>query len=253
MAKLLKKIFIPAVVLYTTLILLIFFISYSFGFNINRGIHIFQSVVPDSYLCPAGCNICSFNIHKFGLFYGSINSSCTLLGCPANSYKEDHQLCSKDWKKSSRLTYNHLPEFTNYCLNDYRNITYQERQQKANPGFSLSDSQSLIHTKQAITQGRQGCMKVYKWLKKKNRFTDRDLQVLGTFLGTRKKLNPNHRLTRNLTKQEIIRVKEMFDSLQTKRNRFRDIISDTMLQQFQNEYEVVINSAPEAIEQSNNF
>ena len=253
MSKRLKKIFVVAVILYATLSLLIFYVSYSFGFNINRGIYIFQSVVPDSYSCPSGCNTCSFDIHKFGLFYGSINSSCTLLGCPADSYKKEHLLCSRDWKKSQRLDYKNLPNFTNYCLNDYRNITYPERQKETNPEFSVADSQSLIHTKKSITQGRQGCTKIYNRLNKESRFSDEELLKLGTYLRIRRKLDSNFRLTRYLTKEDIIRIKEILDYLKEDYDRFQNIISDTMLQQFQNEYDLIINSSPEEIESPDNF
>ena len=37
------------------------------------------------------------------------------------------------------------------------------------------------------------------------------------------------------------------------RDRFRDIVSDTMLQQFQKEYDLVINSPPDAIESPDDF
>ena len=43
----------------------------------------------------------------------------------------------------------------------------------------------------------------------------------------------------------------MFDYL--KGDRFKDIIFDTMLQQFQSEYDFVINSPPQAIETPDNF
>ena len=253
MVKLLQKIFVLAISLYAALIVLLSFSPYSFGLNLNSDRHIFQSIVPDSYSCPQGCNSCSVDIHKLGLFYGGINASCTLLGCSLDSYKEEHRLCMKDWKKSQRLDYKNLPKFTNYCLNDYRNVTYLERQKETNLEFTITNSQSLIRTRQAISQGMEGCTKVYNRLKQENRFSDEELLKLGTYLRIRETLNSNYRLTRNLAREDIIKIKEIFDYLVIDRERFQDVISNTMLQQFQKEYNLVINSPPDAIESPDRF
>ncbi|MEO0924773.1 MAG: hypothetical protein AAFY63_02755 [Cyanobacteria bacterium J06643_13] len=253
MVKLLQKMFVLAISLYAVLVVLLSFSPYGFGVNLNSSHHIFQSIVPDSYSCPSGCNTCSFDIYKFGLFYGGINASCTLLGCPSSSYKKEHKLCKEDWKKSQRLDYANLPKFTNYCLNDYRNITYLEQQKETNPKFTLADSQSSIHTRRAISEGIAGCTNVYNRLKQENRFSDEELLKLGAYLRIRRRLDSNYRLTHNLFKEDIIIIKEIFNYLEIDRDRFKDIISDTMLQQFQEEYDLVVNSPTEEIESPDIF
>ena len=253
MVKLPPKIFVWTLGVYAALSVLLYLNTDSFGININSNRNFFQSIIPDSYSCPEGCNTCSFKILKFGLFYGSINASCTLLGCSPGSYKQEHRLCRKDWKKSQRLDYQRLPKFTNYCLNDYRNITYIERQNRTNHNFTRRDSQSLRHTRLALSQGIESCNKLHNWLKTENQFNDKELLKLATYMRIRGVLNSKNRLTRYLSKEDIIKLKEIFDFINENRNRFDRIISKIMLQQFEQEYNLVINLPPETIKAPDNF
>ncbi|MEM8722486.1 MAG: hypothetical protein AAGE84_24870 [Cyanobacteria bacterium P01_G01_bin.39] len=255
MFKLFSKLLLFSLTAFATLLIFLYF-DYSINFQVNDNKITWLSIVPDSYSCPQGCNTCNFGLLKIGIFYlkTPISASCTLLGCSLDKYTEEHQLCSKNWIKSTRLSYKKLPGFVNYCINDYRNITYvQQLNKRRDIEINLADSQTRKHTKIALHQGIKGCNKIYNLLRQNANFNETKLLKLGIYMNWRDKINSNNRLTNYLNSQDIIELKEIFDYLKVNQHQSQEIISNDIIEQFQQEYELVLNSPDEVMKLPDNF
>ena len=83
-----------------------------------------KSLMPDSYTCHDGCNVCNFKIKKFDSYYQVVGSSCTAKACGPGVYKKGYKLCIKNWILSDYVSYKDLPLSVERCINGYKNITY---------------------------------------------------------------------------------------------------------------------------------
>lgn len=152
-----------------------------------------QNIIPDYYRCSDGCNTCHFRIRKIGSFNIIINEGCTEVFCLEEAPKaelEEFRKCSNNWLYSRSIGYDRLSVFANNCVNGYRNFTYVERKQEENPGFSLSDLQTLEYTREALTKGITACEDLESFLQSEANFTQEQIGKFGVYLRSRSFTNP---------------------------------------------------------------
>ncbi|MGL5940098.1 MAG: hypothetical protein ACRC2S_06870 [Waterburya sp.] len=241
MVKYLQKTVIFLVTIYIIFFFIMLFGAYSIGLQINNSFWhkgILQSIIPDSYYCPQGCNKCNFNIDNFGLFYAVTSASCTLLGCPSNSYKNEHQLCSKNWMLSDYLDYDTFPKFVNNCINGYRNITYiKQEQHKSNGNFTAAEAKTPKHTRIALSTGIRSCNQLYQSLQEVKKFNEDILLEFSIYLKNRILFESSNTFPESDEKQRITNIKEIFDYLSVYYNNTNDILTNEMLEQFEKQYQ----------------
>lgn len=76
---------------------------------------------------------------------------------------------------------------------------------------------------------------------------------MGRYLNVRDKIDSNNRLTDYLYRRDIFELKKIFDYLKLNQYQVKEIISNNMIEQFQQEYELVLNSPDEIKKLPDNF
>lgn len=142
---------------------------------------------------------------------------------------------------SDERDYSCFSRFVNDCINGYRNITYVE-QQAIDSSFTLEKSKTPEHTYIALNNAIEPSIKLYKFLQNSDKFDEEQLASFSIYLRLRRFSNPPKdgygRGTENITAQ-----KEIFDYIIANSSNTNDIVTDEMIEEFQQRYQEYLEDA----------
>ena len=194
-----------------------------------------RAILPDEYECPYYCgNTCSFHIVKFDSYYEIEGGGCTEMGCLDEGLdRNNYELCFDNWLLSEDIYYENYSCCINNCINGYRNITYIKQQQALDKSFVAAMNKTHEHTFISLHNGIKLSLKLYKFLKQ-NGFDEDKLLNFSAYTRWRSFPHPLRTYKISGEKEGIAAQKEIFDFIASYPNPIKEIVTDEMIEQFQN-------------------
>ena len=212
----------------------------------------FKEIMPDSYSCSwYHGNTCGLEIIKFDSHYFIEHQGCT------ETYREylnpklqelenqkKYEPGLTNWMLSNRLyyffdeneKYSSFSCFVNDCINGYRNITYVKQQQAIDSSFTLEKSKTPKHTYIALNNAIKPSIQLYRSLQDSGQFNEDQLSSFSNYLLLRGFPNHFRLIWVRDGKQEIDIYKEIFDYLIANPSNTNNIVTDEMIEEFQQRY-----------------
>ena len=204
----------------------------------------FKEITPDGYTCPWHYgNHCCLNILKFDSGYVIQNDGCTEIFRHVPEPKSGYEAHFKNWMLSDDLYYDNYSYFVNKCINGYRNITYIKQQQTIDSNFTLEKSKNPKHTYMALNNAIEPSIQLDKFLQDSGKFDRDQLSSFSNYLLLRRFPNHFRLIWVRDGKQEIDIYKEIFDYIVANPSNINNIVTDEMIEEFQQQYKEYIEDA----------